>query len=374
MTVEIERDALLGALQQVNGVIEARCTIPVLSNVLFVAQDGVVTLTGTDLDIEASATAPAIGEMKTTLPSDKILAAAKSFKPGKLTIAPVAGRSAVTIKQGRGVRTISTLPADDYPKMPALQGAAKFTMPSDALGRLFGACRVAQSTDETRYYLNGVFMHVIDDKLRAAASDGHRVIRAEVDLPSDAAGMGDIIVPTKAVTQILSLLGKVSGDIEIVVNEKAIQLRLGVCTIISKLVEGTFPDYSRVIPAEGGAHVLTIIREQFIAPIAAVAAIVNAEGDKTKVRAVAFDFGSGDDAHEVSAKDATGTSATEPLEASFVGEPLRFGLNSQYGRDVAGIFAEGASLTISLDGPASPLRIVSDKDPDLIGVCMPMRV
>lgn len=102
MTLEIER-----------GVIEARNTIPVLSNVLFVAEDGAVTLTGTDLQIEANATAAAVGEMKTTLPSDKILAAAKSFKPGKLTIAPVAGRSAVTVKQGRSVRTISTLAADD---------------------------------------------------------------------------------------------------------------------------------------------------------------------------------------------------------------------------------------------------------------------
>lgn len=341
MTVEIERDALLGALQQVNGVIEARCTIPVLSNVLFVAQDGVVTLTGTDLDIEASATAPAIGEMKTTLPSDKILAAAKSFKPGKLTIAPVAGRSAVTIKQGRGVRTISTLSADDYPKMPALADAVRFTMTSDALARLFSACRVAQSTEETRYYLCGVFMHAVDGKLRAVATDGHRLVRADVEMPAGAAEMEDIIVPSKAVGQVLGLIGKVSGEVAIELNAKAIQFRLGTSTIISKLVEGTYPDYTRVIPSEG-QHVVTITRELFIAPIASVAAIVNAEGDKIKVRAVAFDFGGGEDAHEVSAKDQTGTSATEPVEATLTGMPIRFGLNSQYGRDVARAIARGA--------------------------------
>lgn len=373
MTVDIERNALLGALQQVNGVIEARTTIPVLGNVLFVVADGAADLTGTDLDIEANATAPAIGELKTTLPSDKLLAAAKSFKPGKLTIAPVAGRSAITIKQGRGVRTISTLSADDFPKMPALADAVRFTLASDALSRLFGACRVAQSTEEVRYYLCGVFMHAVDGKLRAAATDGHRLVRAEVDLPEGAADMSDIIVPSKAVAQVLGLIGKVTGEVAIEINAKAIQFRIGSSTIISKLIEGSFPDYTRVIPPVG-RHVISVTREQFIAPVASVAAIVNAEGDKIKVRAVAFDFGNDADAHEVSARDQTGTSATEPVEASLTGEPIRFGLNSQYGRDVAGIFTEGSALTISLDGAGSPLRFSSDKDPDLIGVCMPMRV
>lgn len=373
MKVEIERDALLAALEQVKGVIEARNTIPVLSNVLFAVANGGLTVTGTDLDIEASATATAAGEMLTTLPSDKILAAAKSFKPGKLTIATVDGRSAVTVKQGRGVRTISTLSADDFPKRAALEGGISFSMSSDLLVRLFGTCRIAQSTDETRYYLIGVFLHAVDGKLRAAATDGHRLIRAEADLPSGAAKMPDIIVPTKAVREVLQLLGKVAGEVQIVVAPGAIQFRVGTSTIISKLVEGNYPDYSRVIPDQGD-HVITITREQFIAPVAAVSAIVNAEGDKTKVRTVAFDFGAGDDAYEVSAKDQTGTSAIEPLEAAFTGHPIRFGLNSQYARDVVGIFAEGSSLTISLSGPASPLRIVSDKDADLVGVVMPMRI
>lgn len=373
MTVEIERDALITALEQVKGVIEARNTIPVLSNVLFVVRDGILTVTGTDLDIEANATTSATGEIHTTLPADKILLAAKSFKPGKLKIVALEERGAVTVKQGRGVRTIPVLPADDFPKRPPLKNAVSFAMPSDALARLFGACRVAQSTDETRYYLIGVFMHVAGDKLRAAATDGHRLVRAETALPGGAADMSDIIVPTKAVTQVLQQIGKQSGPVQLEVASDAILFRLGTSMIISKLVDGTFPEYSRVIP-DGGSHVITIGREQFVAPVAAASAIVNAEGDKTKIRLVTFDLGTADEAHEVSAKDQAGTSATEPLQASYTGAPLRFGLNSQYARDIAGIFAEGSSLTISLDGAASPLRIVSDKDADLVGVVMPMRV
>lgn len=373
MTVDIERDALLAALQQVNGVIGARNTIPVLSNVLFVAADGSATITGTDLDIEAKAVAPAVGEMRITFPADKILAAAKSFKPGRLTIAPVAGRSAVTIKQGRGVRTISTLSADDFPEMPEMTNGVRFRLTGDVLARLFGSCRVAQSSEEVRYYLCGVFLHSWEDKLRAVATDGHRLVRAEADLPEGAAEMRDIIVPSKAVGQVLQLLGKVSGEVDIAADDRAIRFRLGTSTIVSKLIEGTYPDYSRVIP-NLGAHVITVDREQFLAPVASIAAIVNAEGDKIKVRAVAFDLGDGDEAHEVSAKDQTGTSAVEPFEASYTGHPIRFGMNSQYGRDVVGIFAEGSALTISLHDPAAAIRIVSDKDPDLIGVVMPMRV
>lgn len=373
MTVEIERDALLGALQQVNGVIEARNTIPVLSNVLFVVADGTLTVTGTDLDIEANATAPAIGEIKTTLPSDKILAAAKSFKPGRLTIAEIEGRSAVVIKQGRSTRTIPTLSADTFPIRAGIKDPVIFRIAGECLVRVLGSCRIAQSSEETRYYLCGVFMHVAEGRLRCVATDGFRLVRADVDLPDNADKMPDIILPSKAVAQVLQLLTKSSGDVEIVVNKDAIQFRLGTSRIVSKLVDGTYPDYSRTIPA-AGSHVLKVGRDQFVGPITSAAAIVNAEGDKNKSRSVAFDFGAGDDAYEVSAKDHAGNSATEPIEASFEGGSIRFGLNSQYARDLAGVFADGSTLTISLESNSSPLRFSSDKDPDLLGVCMPMRV
>ncbi|EZP57448.1 DNA polymerase III subunit beta [Sphingomonas sp. RIT328] len=373
MTVEIERDALLGALQQVNGVIEARNTMEILSNILFVAQEGLLTVTGTDIDIEANATTPVVGEIKTTLPSDKILTAVKSFKAGKLTIAEVPGRAAVTVKQGRGVRTISTLGADAFPKREALKNAASFRLAGDALLRLFGTCRVAQSRDETRYYLNGIFLHAVEGELRAAATDGHRLMRADMALPDAAKALADVIVPTKAVTQMIQLLGSASGDVDIEVNDKAIRFQLGNATIISNLVDGTYPNYDRVIP-DVGAHVIKMKREDFTGPVSSVSAIVNAEGDKFKVRAVALDFTTGDDAYEVSARDATGTSATEPLEASYSGSGIRFGLNSQYAREVAGVFAEGSLLTLSLNDPASPIRVTSDKDDDLVGVLMPYRV
>jgi DNA polymerase-3 subunit beta len=373
MKVEVERDALLRALEQVAGVVERRNTIPVLSNLLLVVGDGALSVTGTDLDIEATASVAATGELRTTVPAEKILAAVKSFKTGKLTIAPVDGRQAVTVKQGRGVRTLSTLSADDFPKRPALGQAVSFSIPCVSLARIFAKCTVAQSSDETRYYLMGIFLHTTDTKLRGAATDGHRLIRVEVDLPSGAGDMADIIVPKKAVAQVLQMIGKSTGDIAVQSNGTAIAFQLGDGTIISKLIEGTYPDYSRVIP-EVAQNKISIVRDVLVAASSAVTSVVNAEGDKSKVRAVAIEMGVDDDMHEMTAKDQIGTSAVEPIAATYKGTPLRFGVNSQYLRDVAGIFAEGAALSITLHDPAAPLRIVSDNDPDLVGVIMPMRV
>jgi len=373
MKVEIERDALLGALEQVAGVVERRNTIPVLSNLLLIVDGGTLSVTGTDLDIEATASAVAAGELRTTVPAEKILAAVKSFKSGKLTIATVDGRQAVTVKQGRGVRTLSTLPAEDFPKRPALGKAVSFSIPCASLARIFAKCTVAQSSDETRYYLMGVFLHTTDTKLRGAATDGHRLIRVEADLPDGAGDMADIIVPKKAVAQVLQMIGKSTGEIAVQTNGTAIAFQKGDSTIISKLIEGTYPDYSRVIP-EVAQNKISIVRDILIAASSAVTSVVNAEGDKSKVRAVAIEMGADDEAHEMTAKDQMGTSAIEPIAATYKGAPLRFGVNSQYLRDVAGIFAEGAALSITLHDPAAPLRIVSDNDPDLVGVIMPMRV
>lgn len=373
MKVELDRDALLGALQQVTGVVEARVTIPVLSNLLLVVDGGALSVTGTDLDIEATATAAASGEMRVTVPNDKLLAAVKSFKSGKLTIASVDGRHAVTVKQGRGVRTLSTLPADEFPKRAPLGKAVSFSIPATSLARIFAKCAAAQSSEETRYYLMGVFLHTTEDKLRGAATDGHRLISVQADLPDGAQDMADIIVPKKAVAQVLQLIGKSSGDVAVQTNGTAISFQIGDSTIISKLIDGTYPDYSRVIPPVA-ANQITIVRDVLIASSSAVTSVVNAEGDKSKVRAVAIEMGIDDDTHEMTAKDQMGTSAVEPIAATYKGTPLRFGVNSQYLRDVAGIFAEGAALSITLHDQSAPLRIVSDKDPDLVGVIMPMRV
>ena len=371
MTVEVERDALLAALRQVAGAVEARNTIPVLGNLLMIAEGGSLTVTGTNLDQSASARVDAAGSINTTVDKEKLIAAVTSFKGGRLAIAMVEGRSAVTIKQGRGVRTLPTLSSNDFPQLREPENAVTFEVTGSVLSRLLDATHVAQSTEETRYYLNGVYLHVVDGKLVAVATDGSRLVRAEAALPAGAEAMPNVIVPSKAVGQLRTLLAKVETSVVIVVSETMIAFRIGQTRLASKVVDGTFPGYDRVIPAKAGT-MLTLQRDQLIDAPAAVVSVVNAEGDKFKVRGIAIDLTVAD-GPEVGAKDQAGNAATEPLDVTVSGDAIRFGVNQKFLAQAAGIFADGATLTMAIENPGAPIRIDSDRDADLLAVIMPMR-
>jgi DNA polymerase-3 subunit beta len=371
MTVEVERDALLATVRAVADVVESRNTIPILSNLLIEVASGTLTVTGTDLDIQASASCEAAGEMLTTVDRNKLVAAVTSLKPGRVTIAPVEGRGAVTLAAGRGKRTLSTLPAADFPQRKAPENARIFNLSAASLMRLLDSCHVAQSTEEVRYYLCGIFFHVVDHHLVGAATDGHRMIRAQVPLPEGAAGMADIIVPTKAVTLMRKLLGKREGEVRVSVTDREIEVKAGPLRVTAKLIDGTFPDYSRVIPPASD-NKLTVGRDVLIDGVGAVASVVNAEGEQ-KVRTVKVELVPGD-TQMLSALDTTGASAVEELPAGHAGNAVTFGVNHRYLTSVAGIFTENGMLSISIDGERSPMRIEGDKDPDLVAVVMPMRV
>ena len=371
MTVAVERDALLVALLQVADVVEARNTIPVLSNLLIEAGDGRMTITGTDLDMQVSAVVAAAGEISTTIAKDKLLAAVQSFRAGDLTIAPIEGRLAVMVKQGRGQRTLPTLPADTFPARKAIDGGTVFDIPAQTLRRLFEVGGVAQSAEETRYYLCGIHLHVMDGRLHAVSTDGHRLIRATIDPPHGAEQLPAMIVGTKAVKQIKKLVGKVDGSVTIRATEERIVAAVGGATVNAALVEGTYPDYTRIIPPVAD-NVITIQRDALMGPIEAVAAVINPEGDKIKVRGLTFTLAEGEEG-VVAARDQSGADASEPLAMTYAGQPIIFGANKQYLATLAGAMADGATLTITIADPKSALLITSDKDPDVTAMMMPMR-
>ncbi len=369
MTLEVDRDVLLAALRRVVDVVEARNTIPILSNLLIDAKDGEITIAGTDLDIQVSARAPATGDLTTTVGAQKLLAAVSSFAPGALTIAPVEGRSAVTIKRGRSVRTLQTLAATDFPHRAQID-ATPFEIGAPSLSRLLDTAGIAQSSEETRYYLCGVFMHVADGKLVAAATDGFRLVRTAAVLPAGAEGMPDSIIPSKAVGIVRKLLQKQEGKVSFACSDNAVVVRVGDTEVLSKLVAHTYPDYSRVI-APPSQHVVTAMRDALLEPAAAVVSVVDAEGERAKYRTVILDLEG--ETPEVSAQDSTGTSAREPLDAQIEGGAIKIGVNHRYFASVLNIFAESGTLTISFADARAPMRITGDKDPDLIAIIMPMR-
>ncbi|SEM88557.1 DNA polymerase III, beta subunit [Sphingomonas gellani] len=372
MSVEVDRDALLGAVRRVADVVEARTTIPVLGNLLIEAAEGKLTLTGTDLDLQASATIDAAGTMSITVDKNKLLAAVTSFKPGRIAISAVPGRQAVQMKAGRGSRILSTLPATDFPKREALANATAFDIRASAFLRLLDTTSIAHSTDETRYYLKGAFLHVRGDQLMAAATDGHKAVQCRMTVPTGAEQLPDIIVPTKAVTLLRKLLTKVDGEVRFGATHKAYECQVGGTLLIGNLVDATFPDYQRVIP-DRCDRALIGARDALLDPLTQVAAIVDAEGEK-KIRVAVIDLQASPAESEVSAKDATGATAVEALDVEVSGEPIRFGVNQRYLSLVLGVFAESSRIELSLADPAAPMRLTGDKDPDVVAVITPYRI
>lgn len=375
MTVEVERDALLGAVRAVVDVVASRNTIPILGNLLIEAGDGRLTVTGTDLDLQATSTVEAAGSLATTVDAQKMVAAVASFRAGSMTLAPAAGKSSVVMKQGRGQRTLSTLPPTDFPKRKALDGAVSFSMSAPVLARLVECTHIAQSADETRLFLNGIHLHAHEGRhLRAVATDGYKMVRVDAALPDGAEALPPIIVPSKAVAQIRKMMLKVDGDVVVEVTPAAMSITVGSSRLLTKLVDGTFPDYARVIPAEGGRHRIECMPAAIVEPIVAVAAVVNAEGDsKMKVRKVQVSIGDAD-GHEVRSWDTSGTLANEPIDVEVSGGPLSFGINHSLLKPVVDLFAESGKLSIELGGPETALRITGEKDPDLIAVLQTMRI
>src|SRR2546423_6042811 len=246
----IERATLLKSLGHVQSVVERRNTIPILSNVLIEARDdGVLRLMATDLDLQVDETVPANVSQAgaTTISAHTFFDIVRKLPEGsQVEISAAEGKMQVIAGRSRFNR--ATLPRDDFPVIAEGELPTRFELPAATLRQIIEKTRFAISTEETRYYLMGIFLHVVDDQMRAAATDGHRLARITVPRPDGAEGMPDVIVPRKAVQELYRLLEELEGTVEISLSPTKIRFGLGSAILTSKLIDGTFPDYNRVIP------------------------------------------------------------------------------------------------------------------------------
>lgn len=370
MTVEIERDALLGAVRAVVGVVSTRNTLPVLGNLLVEVADGTLTITGTDLDLQASGTAAASGEVRTTVDAQKLLGAAQSFRTGKVTLTIKDGRS-LLVKQGRGQRTLPILPAEDFPRMTADADTPSFGVPVGWLSRLIEAPALAQDKNGPKDILKGVFLHHRDGALLSVATDGYKLVRAEMPAPLGADQLPDIILPSKTVALLSGVMKSFEGEVRIAATGRLVTFVLGRVTILSKVLDGTFPAYQHIIPAKSEPR-FTVMRDALREAVSAVAAVVSAE-ETSKARHITFELAE-DGEHEVTAKDKSGTLSVEPLDADGAKDDFAFTVNGQWLTSIAGIFSESGRLSVAIAAPESPMLITSDKDPDLVAVIKPLGV
>ncbi|MGN6463189.1 MAG: DNA polymerase III subunit beta, partial [Pseudolabrys sp.] len=256
MKVTVERSALLKSLGHVHRVVERRNTIPILANVLLRADKGKLSLKATDLDLEVIETIAAEVSPggSTTVPAHMFYEIVRKLPEGTQVVLEASGdRAILAIRAGRSRFTLQTLPESDFPDLAAGEMTHKFTLAAKDLKRLIDKTQFAISTEETRYYLNGIYLHVAGaakaQKLRAVATDGHRLAQAELDAPKGADGMPGIIVPRKTVGEVQRLIEDLDADVSIELSQTKIRFTIGDVVLTSKLIDGTFPDYGRVIPA-----------------------------------------------------------------------------------------------------------------------------
>src|SRR5215469_6658350 len=269
MKLIIERAALLKALGHVQSVVERRTTIPILSNVLLSATAGRLALSATDMDLEIIERVPGQIERegRTTAPAHTLYDIVRKLREGAQVEIEASGeRNAMVLRSGRSTFTLQCLPPEDYPVMASGELPHNFGLPASELRTLIDRTRFAISTEETRYYLNGIYLHATKADevpvIRAVATDGHRLARMEMVLPEGAAGMPGIIIPRKTVLELRKLVEESDEEIEIALSETKIRFSTGSATLTSKLIDGTFPDYDRVIPTAND-KILEVKRKEF---------------------------------------------------------------------------------------------------------------
>ena len=370
MKATIERATLLKGLSHVQSVVERRNTIPILSNVLIEASgDGYLKLMATDLDLQINESVPAAVDTPgaTTVSAHTLFDIARKLPEGS-QVQLSAAEGKMTIVAGRARFQLGTLPRDDFPVIAEGELPVQFELPAETLKQIIDKTRFAISTEETRYYLNGIFFHVSDEAqpvLKAAATDGHRLARVTVTRPDGAQGMPDVIVPRKCVGELRKLLDEVDGTVGVSLSASKIRFDLGTAVLTSKLIDGTFPDYSRVIPT-GNDKLLKLDPQSFMEGVDRVATIAS-----EKTRAVKMSLEK--DKVTLSVTSPENGTAAEEVSGEYSSEGFDIGFNARYLLDILGQI-EGDTVEVHLADAAAPTLIrENDKAPALY-VLMPMRV
>ena len=372
MRISIERGALLRAVGQAQSVVERRNTIPILANVLVEAEGEHARFRATDLDIEVVDRAEAKVDQAgaVTVPAVTLHEIVRKLPDGALVqLASDAAAGRLTVTAGRSTFQLATLPREDFPVMASSEYRTNFVAPAPVLRRLFDKSKFAISTEETRYYLNGVYMHVAEADgrrvLRCVATDGHRLARIDADLPAGADGMPGVIVPRKTVGELRKLLDDDGAEIAVSVSETKVRFATPEITLTSKVIVGPFPDYSRVIPA-GHTRRLEVDAGEFAMAVDRVATVSSERSRAVKLHLE-------DDRLVLSVNAPDSGAAEEELAVAYGDEKLEIGFNAKYRLEIASqVDRENAVFLFNSSGDPTLMR--EGNDQSAVYVVMPMRV
>lgn len=374
MKFSIDRSALLIALQHIHSVVERRNTIPILSNVLIEAKEDGVYLTSTDMDItvieKVDLGESEVTQLGTTTTSAQMLYDIVRKLPDNIKVEFLSEKNdRLGIKASSSSFALNCLPSEDFPSIAQEDFKHSFNIDALDLVRLIDKSSFAMSLEETRYYLNGIYLHAIKEdnveKMRTVATDGHRLSRVDINLPQGAEGIPGVIIPRKTILEIRKILEDHTGNVSLSISETKIKLSFNNVVLTSKLLDGTFPDYSRVIPEHNDK--LVTISNQSISE--AVDRVSTVSTDKTRAIKININKGS----VVISATNPDKGSASEHLDVVYNGDEVEIGFNSKYVLDVARQI-KGNEILIKLSDSVSPTLVYDKDDKDVLFVLMPMRV
>jgi DNA polymerase-3 subunit beta len=372
MKVTLERNALLKSLSHVHRVVERRNTYPILANVLLKAGDGRIELRATDLDIEVTEAVPAMVATAgtTTVPAHTLYEIIRKLADGSEVRLETEGGEQMLLTSGRSRFHLACLSPDSFPDLKSGTFTHDFTIPAATFRGLIERTQFAISNEETRYYLNGIYLHTVEVKgetvLRAVATDGHRMARAEAAAPAGAQGMPGIIIPKKTVGEVQKLLDGADGDVQVEISDTKIRYTLGSVVLLSKLIEGTFPDYERVTPKNNDKQ-LNVDRTSFAVAVDRVSTIASDRGGKAVKLSVK------DGNLELSVTNPDHGTATEEIAVEFEPESFEIGFNARYLLDIIGQIKSDNAVFLFNDA-GSPTLVKEDGEAQALYVLMPMRV
>lgn len=371
MRLTIDKPGLAKALAHVASVVERRNTIPILSNALLTAGSNELKMTSTDLDMELVETVGCTtkGEGTITVPAHMFYDIVRKLPEGEIELNRDAEQERLVITSGPAQFSLQTLPADDFPTLSVEDMEHAFIISTADLKRLIEKTRFAMSTEETRYYLNGIYLHEAEtdgtETLRAVATDGHRLAQVELPLPAGAKGIPGVIVPRKTVLELSRLVGDEDGEVRVELSPSKIRVSAGRVVLTSKLIDGTFPDYERVIPQANDKR-LAVDNEAFKQAVDRVSTLSSDKGRAVKLALSGNTL-------TLSVNNPESGSATEELPVTYDSDPLEIGFNARYLIDISDQL-ESETAEFQLADPGSPTTVRDVKDSSALYVLMPMRV
>ena len=375
MEFKINSTDLLKALSHIHGIVEVRHTLPILSNIILEAKDDKLILSSTNLDIYCSDKIKA-----EVLQSGEVSVSAVTFfeiikrlpSGSEVLMIMEEGENEIRLTCGRSKFNLSTLKTDDFPIISDSDLSTNFVLSADELIRIIDKTKFAVSNEETRYYLNGIFLHKAERNsiqfLRAVATDGHRLAQYDIPLPQGAEDITGIIIPKKTIYELRKVLDDANGDVSVSLNENKIKFSFNDLKVVSKVIDGTFPDYTKVIPQKNDKNFKTDNSDlkNAIDRVSAVAA-----NEESKSKAIKFCIEN--NSLSLSVESQSKGSANEMIDVNYSGDKVDIGFNSKYIIDICNE-VDGDEISISLSDSISPAIILDKTDENLFFVLMPMRI